>query len=196
MVFDALLDSHCVVCRSPGALLCPSCHRETVSAPHTSGTLDGVPVLALGVYAGALRQVIRAAKNYRSRSVMRVLRGDLFQLAVEHLGPSIVSVPASRPGHLRRGYGLADVMAQILGRHERNALRLVDSGTQRGRTAHARSHSRQFDVRRGLPPRVILVDDVITTGATVRSAIEALRKANCDVVAVIALAVVTRAPTR
>jgi adenine/guanine phosphoribosyltransferase-like PRPP-binding protein len=38
--------------------------------------------------------------------------------------------------------------------------------------------------------RVILVDDVLTTGASMRAAISALASFNCEVVAIVVLAVV------
>ncbi len=194
MTLAMLLDSRCVVCRRPGALLCATCHASVASGSPVRVRIEGVPVYALGHYSGVLRQLIRAAKNFRARAVLTVLRRDIRQLVPIGLDVPLVSVPPSRPGMRRRGYGIAPTLARMLGRHHPGVLRLVDSGTQRGRSMQERFKGRRFEILGTTPPRAVLVDDVITTGATVRAAVGALREAGCEVVAVIALAVVIRQP--
>ncbi|MFM6967835.1 MAG: phosphoribosyltransferase family protein [Microbacteriaceae bacterium] len=79
------------------------------------------------------------------------------------------------------------------GRPIRDVLVLRDDGTQRGRGAGERAARRHFEVRGAVPPEAVLVDDVVTTGATVRAAVAALAAKGCRVVGVVALALV---PTR
>lgn len=182
-----LWDARCVVCSGRGGYLCASCTRAATRHP-IEHTIDGVRVVALGWYSGELRTVIRAAKNFRSRAAIKALRDELRDL-VGGTASTVVPIPPSRPGFVRRGYGLGDDIARLVGLPVKHALTLVDGGTQRGRSAHERSVNRSVNAR-AVDDRVILVDDVITTGATVRAAIRALRSVGTDVVLVVVLAVV------
>jgi predicted amidophosphoribosyltransferase len=78
----------------------------------------------------------------------------------------------------------------MLGRPVLNVLRLRDVGTQKGRTAAERARHRTMTARQPGVSRVILVDDVLTTGASMRAAISALASFNCEVVAIVVLAIV------
>lgn len=153
------------------------------------GRLDGVPVRALGGYSGTLRSVVRAAKNFHSRGVVRDMTGEFKRLFDGLTGATVVPIPPSRPGYRRRGYGLATVIARCSERPLWTGLRLVDTVTQRGRTFEERLDRREFRIR-GKPPReVILVDDVLTSGNTLRSAMSALRSRNVTIVGIVVLAV-------
>ena len=82
------------------------------------------------------------------------------------------------------------MIARMLGRPVLNILRLRDAGTQKGRSAAERARQRTMTARQPRVTRVILVDDVLTTGASMRAAIGALSSVNCEVVAIVVLAVV------
>lgn len=189
MWWHRIVDARCAVCRTRGTFLCPHCVRDAASMPR-SMTLDGVAVRALGLYTGTLRSVIRAAKNQHARAIMGEFRRQFRQFAAHiDVDVPVVPIPASTPGMRRRGYGLADDIGLMLGRTRVDALRLLDRGTQRGRGATERQRERRIAARPA-GDRVILVDDVITTGATIRVAIRALREVGTDVVLVIVAGIV------
>ncbi len=188
-MFWELLGARCVACRRPGPMLCGSCHRSVVAECPLVGRLDGTPVRALGGYSGTLRNVVRAAKNFHARAVMRELTVEMKWMFAAFAPATVVPIPPSKPGFRRRGYGLATDIARFSGRPMWTGLRLVDSVTQRGRTVDDRLNRREFRIR-GLPPRkVILVDDVLTSGTTLRSAIATLRARDVTVVGIVVLAV-------
>ena len=187
MWWNALWDARCVVCAERGGYLCPRCHRAATSQP-VETTIDGVRVVALGWYSGELRTIIRAAKNYRTRAVIRALGSDLPAL-VGFAGTTVVPVPPSRPGMVRRGYGLGMDIARLLPLPIAPVLTLADAGTQRGRSARDRSVNRGITAR-PVGSTVVLVDDVMTTGATLRAAIRALECAGSTVVLAVVLAIV------
>jgi predicted amidophosphoribosyltransferase len=152
--------------------------------------IDGVPVLALGAYAGELRQVIRAAKNYRARGIVDDIREDIRELAeAAPRGAVVVPVPSSRDGLRRRGYGLAASIAGAAGMRTARALRLLDGRSQRGLGATDRVRERLMSASRVNHP-IVVVDDVVTTGSTIRASIRALRAVGNDVALVLVLAIV------
>ncbi len=187
---SVFLDSTCAVCRTPGSHLCRTCRSQVVEGDRPRLVLDGVPVYALGCYSGTLRHVIRAAKNFRSCAILRAFAPVLLRLAANLPSDPVVPIPPSRVGFRRRGYGLAPVIARMLGRPVLNVLRLRDVGTQKGRSANERARHRTMTARQPGVSRVILVDDVLTTGASMRAAMSALASFHCEVVAIVVLAVV------
>jgi ComF family protein len=112
--------------------------------------------------------------------------------------PLVVPVPARRASRRRRGYdqavGLADGFARTLGlRLDTGALlRRREDGPQAGRS-RARRRSQAAGAFRARPShvhgrRVVLVDDVLSTGATADAAARALRRAGARSVRVVVLA--------
>jgi ComF family protein len=99
----------------------------------------------------------------------------------------VVPVPQHPAGLRRRGFNPAAVLALALARARRLRFaprvleRLRDGPSQTGldRSARRRNVANVFRARTGirLPPHVWLVDDVVTTGATLEAAARALRRA-------------------
>jgi ComF family protein len=114
----------------------------------------------------------------------------------------LVPVPLHPARRRRRGFNQAERLASALAR--RTGLAVADClertgprGTQMGRDREERlaALAEAVRVRRGAPaPReAILVDDVLTTGATVLACARALRSAGCGRVVAVAY---TRTPGR
>lgn len=156
-------------------------------------------------YEGAMRDLIQQFKYNRGLWLL----GDLTRFMVAHylvhLAPrgiafdAIVAVPMQRDKLRRRGYNQADLLARALSRelgipHLRHALRRVktDISSQTrlhraGRLRNARA-SYRANCRSLHGEMVLLVDDVITTGATCDACAAALKKAGAKRVYVLALA--------
>jgi ComF family protein len=161
---------------------------------------------AVAHYSGAMRTLVHQLK-YADRHDARTLLGRWLAAAGHELLPDaqvIVPVPLSRLRLLQRQFNQAAILAGELSRQTGIAadpLLLARIRTTRSQVGMTRDQRRRnvagaFAVpaarRAGLAGRnVLLVDDVVTTGATVDACARTLLRAGAARVDVLALALVT-----
>lgn len=208
MLLDLMLPAECGGCGAASTRWCAACAAELLARAAeprvVTPRLDpGVPVLALGRYAGARRAAIVAMKE-RGRTdligplgtalgvgMQRGLQWGLLQAPV-----LVVPAPTRRLAARRRG---GDPVARVArhgtarlpGVEVTPALRLAGfTRDSVGLSAAERQHNLAGRVRLTRPVigPVILVDDVITTGATACESVRVLQTAGAAVQAVLALA--------
>ncbi len=177
--------------RASGTTLCSTC-RTSVQPP----ALDALRVAAL--YEGAIRQVLLALKFHRQRRAAQPLGRLLVACATEAgWGPDlIVPVPLSPMRLAERGYNQAELLARFCGRRLGVPVRLDLVRRTRNTTpqTHLSREERHQNVagafamvderaRRAIAGgRVLLIDDVTTTGSTLEAAARALRSGAPEVV--------------
>jgi len=198
-VRDVLLAPRYAGCAEPGAWFCLAC-RDSCEPVTQRGP---IAVRAAGAHEGPLRAAVHRLKYGKEPAladdlgalVARVLAGDL---ATGIVIDAIVPVPLHRARALARGYDQASLLAGAIGRRTglpvRTALRRIRQGTPQvelDRIARAKNVRAAFVAEaaslRGL--RVALVDDVTTTGATLRDAAAAARAAGARSVCAYVVAV-------
>ncbi|HTQ07251.1 MAG TPA: phosphoribosyltransferase family protein [Polyangiaceae bacterium] len=196
---DLLARASCAACAGPRAGKPPFCITCGEPAPALPCELDGVPLVVAGRYQAPLAPAIRRFK-FEGHSE---LAPELARLLAPHLAVfeltsvRYVPVPLHRARLVERGFNQSALLAQRLarelgGRAEPRLLervRVTQQQAQLGREARAENVRGAFRVRRGVSgERVVLVDDVVTTGATARACVGALRAAGSEVLLVAALA--------
>jgi predicted amidophosphoribosyltransferase len=189
-LLDGIFDTRCVGCGGWGTVACDRCVHQWTAEPRRTATARGVPLVALGNYRGGLRSVILAAKHRGAHAIIRRFGAPLRAAIRPFDDALVIPMPSSRSGFRARGYGLSVVMARSTGLPIADCLVLDDAGSQRGRHRDER-RVRAMHLAARRPPvgtRVVIVDDVVTTGASVDAAIAACQGAGLRVVGVVVVA--------
>jgi ComF family protein len=197
-LLDAVAPRRCPGCNEVCAKSwCDAC-GEPEPLPD-AGSVAGVPVIVGGVYSGALARAISRFK-YEPRPELAAPLGRLLvAIAQSRVLPEDLAwtpVPLHFERLVERGFNQSALLARELARATRQPMcaqllcRQRDTGHQveLGRSERAANVRDAFQVRAPSSRAVVLVDDVVTTGATAQACIEALRKKEVHVHAVFALA--------
>jgi ComF family protein len=150
-----------------------------------------------GLFGGPLADAVHALKYQDRPALARPLGAWLASRLKLPTGALVISVPLARRRRRERGYDQASLLADSLARAtggrrlRRQLTRVRDTPPQvgRDREARARNVAGAFVAGSGVAGRdLVLVDDVVTTGATADAAARALKDAGARSVKVVALA--------
>lgn len=225
LVFPAL----CPSCRSPlgpgrrdplcgpcftgiARIVPPVCTRcglplslpRTVDAPYCLRCLAAPPAYdyarGAGIYAGALRDALRALKFQGKRAVARPLAELMLEQATATFAPDVdalVPVPLARHRLRERGFNQAELIAERVARvltvplRRRWLFRVRETSPQSDLTAAERRANvdRAFLATSAAAGKhVIIIDDILTTGATAGACARALRAAGASRIGVATVA--------
>ncbi|MFI5509603.1 ComF family protein [Mycobacterium sp. NPDC051804] len=207
-MLDLIVPLECGGCGARSTRWCDACAKDLAvrpDEPHlVSPRVDpGVPVFSLGRYAGARRQAIVAVKEHgRADLVMPladVLRVGLAQMVTWGVvGTPLVVVPApTRRWSARRRGGDPVTRVARAATAERDEVAVVQALRTRAFVADSAglsSADRQRNIAgrvkqvRRVRGEVVVVDDIVTTGATASESVRVLQRAGASVVAVLAIA--------
>jgi len=158
---------------------------------------------SFGFYEGPLRSLIHLFKYSGMKPLARPLGAFLSRaIPVDAVFDSVVPVPLHWRKQRTRGYNQAELLAREIGRKRgvpvTKALRrkrptAVQAGLAmagRRRNVAGAFQARQPDAVRG--KRILLIDDVMTTGATASACAMVLKRAGAKSVSLVTLARVDR----
>lgn len=214
-VLDLLLPAVCPACQlAAGPGFCVTCVHDLPRLEHPCPWCGGVRraddarcsecdgaglahihhVRVLRPYHGEVARLVGLAKTIGRPAAVRAL-GDLLPDLPDDAPTSGVVVPVPPSPGRRPGPHLGSALARACARRQQLPLRHLLVTTRLGAEQHRLSPSERrtnvvglFRCTKPAPPYVVLVDDLITTGATASAAAAALRDAGAKRVDLICLA--------
>jgi ComF family protein len=213
-ILDALavlLPVECAGCGAPDRSLCRACLAGIAASPHEQVLADGTRVVSALRYEGVVRDIVLALKEKGrtdavgalAAALRRAIEGAAAHATVPRapgepaLALELCPIPSTRAALRRRGYRPVELLARRAGFRLAPLLACVTASAPQKSLGRA---EREENLRGTLRARgridgrrLILVDDIVTTGATLGEAARALRAAGGIVVAAATLA---RTPLR
>jgi competence protein ComFC len=214
-LLDLLFPPFCISCKTLGQRLCDSCAGaiDWIDAgfcpqcglPSKAGfshrCIDSSKLLFIrsaAVFSGVMRKALHSLKYYSDR----ILADRLISLAYGHWClPAwefdlLLPVPLGKIREERRGFNQSLLLAESLSRivgipvDFSSLARIRETPTQVGLSVQARKDnvSNAFQAGSVKGRKLLLVDDVCTTGATLQSCAEALIEAGASRVGALTLA--------
>lgn len=200
-LLDLVFPPMCANCGRVDARFCAACRDELAGCPveirhYSVGGLDGV--CATGKQIGVLGEAVKAFK-YESATDLRDPLAERLRVAIRAQAwalDAVVPVPLHADRLLERGYNqsalLGARLAQTLGvRYAPGLLRRIRSTGQQARLSGSERQRNVAGAFAADPSvrdlSVLLIDDVVTTGATLGECAAALRAWNAAGVYAIAV---------
>lgn len=208
---DLVLPRCCAGCGAAATRWCPSCAASLADPPPARVLADGTRVWSAARYDGAVRHTVNAWKDRDRADVTDVLAQAVMTAYVRSglAAAALVPVPSTAASRRRRGRAPVDDLARRVVRRLRRGgsdvalwpllrvrRRVADqsglSAAARAVNVHTALHVPPAVAGRVHGAAVVLVDDVVTSGATLVEAARALRGVGADVVGAVTLAATER----
>jgi ComF family protein len=214
-LLDLIFPPRCVSCKALGQRLCEPCAGGIFWIDSNFCAQCGLPltpgsshccidpddlrfVRSAAVFSGPMRKALHAMKYFSDRS----LAEQLVRRAHPHWNPpswdfdTLMPVPLGRQRQQTRGYNQSHLLAVALSRlvdipvDTQSLVRVRETQSQVGLSIKARKENTADAFRASAVHhrKVLLVDDVCTTGATLQSCAEALIQAGAAGVGAITIA--------
>ncbi len=219
LVRNAVLDAlavvfpvECAGCGAPDRALCAECITELQGEPHRQKLADGMLAVSALCYEGSVRAMILAFKEHGRTDLVRPLSRALcsaFDAAAVDASDSagaadsitripleVCPVPATRQAARRRGYRPVELLLRGARLRSASVLTVTNDTAEQKSLGIAEREGNLHGSFRATAPlhgrRFLIVDDIVTTGATLIEAARAITAGGGEVVGAVTLAFTAR----
>jgi len=202
---NLVIPARCVLCKALGSPICPSCESQNFSSERgvKRFSLNG---FAVCLYTEEIALLIHEFKENSQTALTKSMARNMAGLVPKEC-EVLVPMPSKQSSFENRGFNpaklLASAVARSIAKNENRLIEVFDIlslnksvSDQAALSGHDRRTNLigAMSVNRNLPiggpvqPRVWLVDDIVTTGATLREAARCLDEAGIKVAGFLAFA--------
>lgn len=184
--------------------MCQRCGKPLVSdsATFCGGCLESEPAFeyarSFGLYDGVLRKAINHLKYYGMRRLAVPLAEMMIGMQLPQVD-AVIPVPLHKSRHRQREFNQSALLSRQMARNLKADLiinrltKIRDTAPQVGlrhkeRIRNVKNAFRVEDEGTISGKKIILVDDVVTTGSTIRECAKVLKKAGASYIYVVSLA--------
>ena len=198
-LLNLLLPTRCALCKLLGAPICNLCDSTLVWQPHATSR-EHLVGWAASCYGEVERNLLKSFKENGQTSLLPHLAKPMAPLLIDILARfpdvAVVPVPSGKSNYLKRGFSPAKLLAKRVHRSAGSPTVVVDGLKfeheildQSRLDAIARNENLRDSMvgNRSLEGRaVVILDDIVTTGATILESARAATAAGADVVGFLA----------
>ncbi|MGF1540700.1 MAG: ComF family protein [Pleurocapsa sp.] len=210
-LLSVFLESRCLLCdRATGETICLYCQRKLSSYQGDNHSWQGdLPIFAWGKYDGSLKRAIAKLKYEGQSEIGKILGKWLGQTwkqnnLISGRNISVIPIPLHPEKLKTRGYNQAKIIAE--GFCQETGYYLQPNSLTRVRNTKAMFElnalerisnlNNAFALGDRLPPYpVLILDDIYTSGTTVREATRVLRQHRVKVIGVVIVAQTSKLET-
>jgi len=181
-VIDFIFPKECLECKNPGRYICEDCIKKVPRGGWSN--LGGIKVYSVWKYKGVIRKAIIALKYKFSTQIADELIG---YISLKPSSFSLIPVPMHWYKQNQRGFNQTELLGKKLAskmgwKYFPNFLiKKKSTPPQVGLSGSPRRQNLKgvfsLNTRIKLPDSVLLFDDVLTTGSTLKEAAKVLKKA-------------------
>lgn len=191
-------ENYCIICGEDDCFgICSNCKRSI----NLIGEEHQEEIISCGYYGGVLKELILKFK-YRSDFTAGDILAELLEAYItekfDYKEYIIAYIPLSKKSQKARGFNQCEYMAKkIAGNLEINVVELLIKVKETKEQKKLKKDERfenireAFNIKKGINiknKKIILIDDVTTTGATLQEASKLLKKFHIDDIKLLTLA--------
>lgn len=202
-----LFPTRCFGCRELGYSICSQCRK--LWNPHIyQSQISNLVVYSAIPYSPVAKNILLAAKEQNIKSadelVLIALRASLQELFKKHSSCAIVPIPSGRTSNRRRGRDFINEIAISVAKDFGVAVlpllehqRIIRDQSKLNIASRRENLAMALSIKSGFPGNysgesVVILDDLVTTGATIKEANRALTKGGFKVQAAATACVAVR----
>jgi predicted amidophosphoribosyltransferase len=185
---EIIFPSRCVGCRSLGLTICSDCRRDW--HPHIyrqwSNDAQPIPIYSAVPYSPMAGKILFAAKENgiisADQLLVQAMAHSLKYFLQERGGDFFIPIPSRHSVTRKRGRQFVSFLSEELSAltglavaHNLIHVKKVKDQSSLDAIHRQQNINRSFQSKNYLSGRAIIIDDLVTTGATIRESVRALR---------------------